>query len=197
MFRTTRKYRPAAVATGPILILTMMLSGCTDDSRVTQVAREAADRQAEQNRQIAHQNQEIAETTKRLVEADATARKEIIASQHDLQGQQADVGRQRDALETERKEIAQERRWDSVLGPAFETIAVLLVCALALGLCGYLIYGLRHDGGCEAESEILVRDLTSDRPVLLPHGALIERAPRRTPLPALPPDRLQLPDRDP
>jgi len=57
-----------------ILLTIALLAGCQEDERVVQVAREAADRQAEQNRQIARQNQEIAQTTNRLVEADGLGR---------------------------------------------------------------------------------------------------------------------------
>ena len=37
-----------------ILLMIVLLAGCREDERVVEVAREAADRQAEQNRQIAH-----------------------------------------------------------------------------------------------------------------------------------------------
>lgn len=46
----------------PILILLVMTNGC--DDRVTQVAREAADRQAQQNTAMANLNQEVAAGTR-------------------------------------------------------------------------------------------------------------------------------------
>jgi hypothetical protein len=103
MPRNAPRRLPALLAAMiPLTILT--LSGCDDDPRVVRVAREAADRQAQQNVEIAHQNREIAETTKRLVEADSQSRTELVAMQRDLQNQAAEVAKQRDALEAERQQ---------------------------------------------------------------------------------------------
>jgi hypothetical protein len=46
-----------------------MLTGCEDD-RVAQIAREAADRQAQQNTQMAELQKEVVSGTKSLVDAD-------------------------------------------------------------------------------------------------------------------------------
>ena len=59
----------------PWMMLFVVTNGC-DNS--TQIAREAADRQAEQNRQMAQLNKEVAAGTHRLVEADAKTRQELI-----------------------------------------------------------------------------------------------------------------------
>ena len=69
MLKRTSRRRPILLPT--IILLTIcLLAGCPEDERVVEVAREAANRQAEQNRQIALQNQQIAQTAKHLVEAD-------------------------------------------------------------------------------------------------------------------------------
>ena len=121
----------------PILATVIALAaGCDEDREVAQVAREAANRQAEQNRQIAKQNQEISGTTKALVEADAQARKEVLAAQKQLQSQQAEVGHQRDQLEAERKEIAAQRQWDSILAAAVTAAAALSACLLPVAPVG-------------------------------------------------------------
>jgi len=151
-----------------VLATGVFLAGCGDGGRVVQVAREAADRQAEQNRQIAHQNHQIAETTHELVAADADSRRELVALQQDLQTQQAEVARQRDVLEGERREIARKRFWDSALGPAIESLTVGLICLGAIGVCCFLLYGLRQEKGAEPEiSELLVEDLVAPHPVVL------------------------------
>ncbi len=121
----------------------LFLSGCEDDQRLAQMAREAANRQAEQNREMAQQNQRIAEATKELVTADAQARKELTTIQKDLRADQADVGKQRDALEGERQKIDAARKWDQLLAPALADFGVLLVIAAALWFCWYLIIGLK------------------------------------------------------
>ena len=90
----------------PILlaVTVILVTGCeengNENGRVAKVAVEAAERQAEQNREMVRLNRETAEGTKRLVEADAEARKELTEMQHDLQAEQAEVGEQRDQLET-------------------------------------------------------------------------------------------------
>ena len=106
----------------PILlaVTVILVTGCeengNENSRVAKVAVEAAERQAKQNAEMARLSRETAEGTKRLVEADAQARKELTEMQHDLQAEQAEVGEQRDQLEAERKEIAGQRRAESMLG---------------------------------------------------------------------------------
>ena len=66
-----------------------VLAGCGDDGRVSQVAREAANRQAEQNRIIAAQNERLTEAHKAIVEADAKARREALAMQREVQSQRS------------------------------------------------------------------------------------------------------------
>jgi len=68
------------------------LAGCEEEDRYKEAARvseKAADRQAEQNAEMAHLNREIAEGTKRMVAADAETRKEIIAVHQDIQAERA------------------------------------------------------------------------------------------------------------
>ncbi len=167
----------------PILATVIALAaGCDEDREVAQVAREAANRQAEQNRQIAKQNQEISGTTKALVEADAQARKEVLAAQKQLQSQQAEVGHQRDQLEAERKEIAAQRQWDSILAAAVTAAAALLACLLPVALSWYLLRTL-HDERTDPElTAMLVAEVASPEPRLFPPAA--------TPLPALTADPL-------
>jgi hypothetical protein len=191
MSKTTSHCRPAA-ASLPALVIIVSLAGCGGDDRVVQVAREAADRQAEQNRQIAHQNHQIAETTHDLVAADASSRRDLVALQQDLQTQQAEVGRQRDALEAERREIAQKRSWESALGPAIESLTVGLVCLGAIAFCCFLFYGLRQDSSAEPEiGELLVEDLAAPHPMVLA-SAEFAAVSDRPAVPALP-DGLETP----
>ena len=154
-----------------LLLLGLVLwgGGCADE-RVANVAREAADRQAEQNRQIAHQSHQVAETTKQLVAADAQARRELIALQKDLQARQAAIAQQQDCLEAERRQMAAQRQLESILGPAIESLGLVLVAALVLAFCCLLAHGLRKQGSDSDPtiSELLVADLVSPQPLLLP-----------------------------
>ncbi|MBN2579390.1 MAG: hypothetical protein JXB10_10395 [Pirellulales bacterium] len=152
-----------------LLLLIAFLGGCDEDEQALQLAREAAARQAEQNREMARQNRRIAEATKELVVADARARGDLIGVQKDLRADQAEVGRQRDALENERQKIAQERHWDQLLAPALQDFGLLLAVAAALGFCGYLLFGLRkEDVTDQTLGEMLVQELAAEEPLLLP-----------------------------
>ncbi len=113
--------------------------------------------------------QHVAEGTKQLVDADAQARQQLAELQRELRSDQAEIGRQRDALESERRTIATERRWDSILGTSIYAGAGILACLLPLLLCGWLLHATRDKQGTdEALAELLVEEFVTDRPLLLP-----------------------------
>ncbi|MCH8047139.1 MAG: hypothetical protein IID44_25840 [Planctomycetes bacterium] len=156
-----------------LAVATILMTGCeengNENSRVAKVAVEAAERQAKQNEEMARLNRETAEGAKRLVEADAQARKELTEMQHDLQAEQAEVGEQRDQLEAERKQIAGQRRTESMLGPILKGCAAAAVIAVTIGYCWSLLFSLRRqDDAGQVLSELLVDELLSEKPVLLP-----------------------------
>lgn len=163
------------------VLLLLVAVGCdNDDERLVELAREADARQAEQNREIAQQNHELAEATNKLIQADAEARKELVALEREVQTERAEVGRQRDQLEVERRENAKDRRWDSAASEAVHGGAILLACLLPLLLCAYMLHALRHTDPNEAIGEILTAEIVSDDPVFLPPpdfhtGALQDR----------------------
>jgi len=137
-----------------------LLGGCTTDERVVAVAREAADRQAQQN---AH----MAET----VRAETEAHQEMARLQRDAQAHQAEIGRQRDVLEAERREIAKERQSESLLISVMENVGPLLAMALVLGFCWSLLIGLSREGESEhtaVANELLLHELLLEQPEFLP-----------------------------
>ncbi len=152
------------------VIATALIGGCEGgDGRLVGMARESADRQAEQNRQMAQLQGQVAEGARRLIEAGAQARQELTALQRDLRADQAEVGRQRDQLEAERREIAKQRHRDPIIAAAMMNVGLVLACLLPLVLCGYLLYVLRDSGTeDEAVTELLIEELVADRPRLLP-----------------------------
>lgn len=153
------------------MALVLATMGCSDgpDQRLVDVAMESAARQADQNQQMAELQQQVAGGAKQLVEADSRARQELAELQRELRSDQAEIGRQRDALESERREIAKDRYWDSILGVSIYAGAGILACLLPLLLCGWLLHATRDKHGTdEALAELLVEELTADRPMLLP-----------------------------
>ena len=152
-----------------LITLIVLMIGCDDDARVAKMACEQAARQAQQSQQMAKLQQEVAQGSRELVEADANARHECTALQRDLRTDQAEVGRQRDVLENERRQIAAERRWESMLGPAITNTAILLACLLPLLLCFAVFRSLRTpEHAEEALSALLVQELVNDQPLLPP-----------------------------
>jgi outer membrane murein-binding lipoprotein Lpp len=98
------------VLCGPLLI-----AGCNENDRVAKVATQAAQRQAQQNTEMARLNREVAEGTRRMVEADAEARKDIFIVHQDIQAERAELSEGFDSLESERQRIAEQRRTESIL----------------------------------------------------------------------------------
>src|SRR5262245_29911721 len=96
--------------------MSILIGGC--DDRAAQVAREAANRQAEQNTTMAELNKEVASGTHQLVEADAQARKEIVGVHRDLQAERTRLDNSWSELEKERQQIATQRCTESLLVPA-------------------------------------------------------------------------------
>jgi hypothetical protein len=174
-----------------LAIATILTIGCSDSDRVARVATEAARQQAKQNEEMARLNREIAEGTKRLVEADAEARSELTEMQHDVQTERAKVSEQRDRLETERQAIANQRLTESKLGPILKSCSAAALCVVTIGFCWYLLFGLRqHDNSDQILKELLVEELASESPALLPSPRTErialptdERDPQRLPTP--------------
>ncbi len=148
-----------------------LLVGCDEEDRhkqVAEVANRAADRQAQQNSEMVRLNREVAEGTRRMVTADAEARKEVIVVHQELQAERAALHEGFDKLETERKQIAGQRRTESVLVPALKTIGGAVVATVVVVFCLLLLTGLRNKDADDTElSELLIHDLVSDRPRLL------------------------------
>jgi hypothetical protein len=151
--------------------LLLLAAGCeSDDQRLVDLAIDADQRQADQNRQIAHQNHELAEAANRLIAADAESRKELVALERDLQAERSAIGRERDELEGERRQIAAERHWDSVAGEAVSGGALLIGAILPLALCWFVLRGLWQDTEDDGLGEVLAEELTSDSPAFMPSG---------------------------
>src|SRR3982751_1682465 len=105
------------ILTRKMMILAALLPlavshGC-ENKTSSQIAREGADRQAQQNTEMAQLNKEVASGTHQLVEADAKARQEIVGVHRDLQAERTRLDANWSQLENERRDIATQRRTES------------------------------------------------------------------------------------
>ena len=168
-----------------VILLIAIATGC--DEEKARIAREAADRQAQQNTAMAELNQEVAGGTRRLVEADAEARKEIVGVHRDLQAERTRLDSGWTNLALERRQIAAQRRTESMLVPAIKLVGGLALASLLLGFCWYALVAARRSDGTDGElNELLIREMLQDqppllsadehRPSLLGHSAPVERA---------------------
>jgi cobalamin biosynthesis Mg chelatase CobN len=148
------------------LILSITLFAATNgcDDKATQIAREAADRQAQQNTEMAQLNKEVASGSHQLVEADAKARTEIVGVHHDLQAERERIDTSRSELESERREIAGQRRTESMLIP----VSGLLLLVVLLGFCWYALVASRRSENSDAQlTELLIQEIVPNEPSLL------------------------------
>ena len=143
-----------------IILLIVLATGCSSsDDRLIKHVAESNRQQAQQNQEMAKVHREVAEGTSRLVEAVAESRKEMVAMESDLQ-------EQRSQLDAERRAIAAERVRESLVAPVVSSVGLLLVAALPLVLCWYLLHGLRTPD--EDVSEVLIQNLVSEQIALPP-----------------------------
>src|SRR4051812_43412596 len=151
-----------------ILWTTLLIatSGC--DNSATHIAREAADRQAQQNTEMAQLNKEVASGSHQLVEADAKARQQIVGVHHDLQAERTRLDTSRSELESERRQIAGQRRTESMLVSMTSLIGGVSLVVALLGFCWYALVAARRDDGTDAQlNELLIREILPDETPLL------------------------------
>ena len=150
-----------------IVLLLVVATGCqrSNDDRLVEMAQEHAAHQAEQNRQMSESHKELAEGSRQLVEADARAREELTVLQHDLRADQAEIGHQRDQLEAERRQIAEQRCRDPLIAAAILHVGLVLACLLPLAFGVYVLWSLRRSGDSDdALVELLIEEVVADRP---------------------------------
>ncbi len=148
-----------------LIILILLIAGCDTDGRLVELSREAADRQAEQNKEMARVNQSVADGTKNLITEHSQARQELTGLQDGIQSQQTEVNRQRDDLRSERREIADQRLTESRLGPLLSSLGIFFLGATTIGFCALLLVRLHHPSD-DPLGELLLEDLVSKQPNL-------------------------------
>ena len=158
-----------------LMMALLLAAGCSDspDERLAELAEQSLRQQASQNERLAQQSKQIAEASRHLVENDSEARKEMIAAhatlQKELQSERANINQQLSKIEQERRNIAEQRGRDPIIAQTISAVGLTLACLLPLLLAGYVIYSLnRSSDDNDALSEMLVMEITAEKPKLLP-----------------------------
>lgn len=151
------------------LILLIGVSCSPDEnSRVAELATQQLERQADQNRRMSELQQEVASGSRKLVEADANARQEMVTLQREMQTERNEIGHQRDQLEAERREIADRRNRDPIIAAAITRVAFVVVSLLPLLICWLLLQQKVEPADKNEITELLLDDLVSSEPRLMP-----------------------------
>lgn len=137
--------------------LLVAISGC--DDRVAQVAREAADRQAQQNTVMAELNKEVAAGTHELVSADSLARKEVVAVHRDLQSERSRLDIGWSSLDRDRRQIASERRTESTLIGLTTMVGSVLMVVVLLGFCWFVLVAANRTGPSAEAIDLILNEV--------------------------------------
>lgn len=111
--------------------------------------------------------EQVAEGTKQLVASDAEARREWIELRRELQVNLAEVGQQRDALESERRAIAVHRHRDPILAAAIETFGLIVACLVPLLAAVYALRKTAEESLDARAATQLIHELQRRRPTAL------------------------------
>ncbi|MFH1304632.1 MAG: hypothetical protein ABIK07_26565 [Planctomycetota bacterium] len=156
-----------------LILLTSIGCNSDENARVAELATQQLERQADQNRRMSELQQEVASGSRELVEADAQARQEMVTLQREIQAEQNQIGHQRDQLEAERREIADSRNQDPIIAAAITRVAFVVVSLLPLLICWLLLQQKVESADKNEITELLLDDLVSAEPRLMPTATLI------------------------
>ena len=85
-----------------------------------------------------------------------------------MQTERSEIGHQRDQLETERREIADSRNRDPIIAAAITRVAFVVVSLLPLLICWLLLQQKVEPADKNEITELLLDDLVSSEPRLMP-----------------------------
>ncbi len=152
-----------------VTVVVLVIVGCRGDEnkRLADQAEKNLERQAAQELRNADLHREVAEGTKRLVESDAAAREDIIGLHRDVQSERSELGRQRDLLELDRRDVANSKNRVPVIAEAIKAVGLMIACAVPLLIAWQVLR--RSDQGDEnaAIAELLLEEISSPIPKLI------------------------------
>lgn len=167
------------------LVTLLATTGCNDEA--TKIAREASDRQAAQNQQMAELQNEVTRGTREMVKSDAEAREQFVGVHRDLQQERKQLGESWNELEFERQRVSRERRSDSAWQALVTVLLVLLVTAAFFAYLRQLLISSQRDETVDAEvTALLVDHLLADTHQTIGNTESLESAIASEPPAALP-----------
>ncbi|MEX2171776.1 MAG: hypothetical protein WD851_20825 [Pirellulales bacterium] len=138
-------------------LVTTLLVGCSDD-RAVAISREAADRQAAQNLEMSKHYREVAAAHHKLADV-----------HHDVQDERENLSGGWNELESERCQIARDRRTESLLAVLVPLAGTVVVIIAALYFAGLLLRDARTPEAVDAQlCELLMTEFLAEEPRLLP-----------------------------
>ena len=149
------------------IIASAITGGCSSDERLVEVSRESLNRQAEQNREQAQQNQAVTQTTHELIQTESRVQGDATQLQGQLHVERRTLDQERHDLEQERRTLADQRQREPIIAEAIKAATSMIVAALPLVVCWYLLKSLffaTSDDG--AAAELLVEQLATGGPLL-------------------------------
>ncbi len=159
MFPLFASRRPWLLGLSVVITVPVVGGGCDDGSagqRATYLAERVTHDQAAQNHRVAEATRSLTQGSRDLVAAESQARRDVIALQRDLRADQAEVGRQRDVLEQERRRSAADRAADASWSAALVSTGLLLACLAPLVVAGLTLRGLWLGPTDEEVGELLI-----------------------------------------
>ncbi len=167
--------RRASAATLALIVAATVvaMSGCGDDRRVVAVTREAADRQAAQNVELARVARAAASGANDLVAADAASRRDAVTLQTLIQAERAELNAARDDLDQERQRVAADRTSAASRTHVVQGLGVLFVAVLALALAWLVL--ARGVQGDDLAWDVVIDHLVANQADV----PRLETAPRR------------------
>ena len=159
-----------------LAVVVLVIAGCRDDEnkRLADQAERNLERQSAQELRNMEVHREVAEGTKRLVEADASAREEVIGLHRDVQAERFEIGKQRDQIETERREIAATRNRDPLVAESIKSFGMMIAISVVLVITLQILRQSDEPDQNAAIAELLVEDLCSPSPKLTSARAPIQ-----------------------
>jgi hypothetical protein len=150
-----------------LTLLVLIAIGCSSgDDRLVELSRQSVDRQAEQNRLVETNDRQVTEANSKLVQAEAQSRRENLELHRQIVAERTGLNQQRDLLEQERREIADQRNRDPIVAESIRAAAGLVAATLPLVVCLFLLRGLFAGSDDNALADVLIQELAAQMPLL-------------------------------